>query len=448
MDSPSHSATRHYGFSLIESPMPLGENRLGDHAGGLYGPSMNVARPTHRRGFLRTSVAAGLAAGFARLHAGNETGPATMLPFENGRRPLVRFPEKRPLILLTRRPPQLETPFEIFHHGILTPNDAFFVRYHLANIPLTIDASTFRLTIGGAVNSALKLSLDDLQKQFEQVEVVAVAQCSGNSRGFFEPRVAGGQLGHGAMGNARWRGVRLRDVLEKAGLPPDARQVAFDGLDTAVVQGTPDFTKSLDLEQIMAGEVILAHTMNGEPLPMLNGFPLRLVVPGYYATYWVKHLHEITVLKEPFSGYWVKSAYRIPANEGACVEPGTTPKSTVAINRMNVRSFITSHADGAVLPHGQETLVRGIAFDGGEGIGDVMFSPDGGKTWLQTQLGENLGRFSFREWKIAWKPAARGAAILQSRAINRIGQTQPTEPLWNPAGYMRNVVESVGVAIA
>ena len=201
--------------------------------------------------------------------------------------------------------------------------------------------------MNGSVKTPLSLGIDDLKKNFEQVEITAVCQCSGNSRGFFNPRVGGGQLGNGAMGNAKWRGVRLKDVLEKAGLAADAKQVAFNGLDTPAVEKTPDFVKSLDLEQIMAGEIILAHTMNGEPLPMLNGFPLRVVVPGYYATYWVKHVNEINVLSGAFSGFWVAGAYRIPATEGACIEPGTMPKSTVPINKMNVRSFITSHADGA-----------------------------------------------------------------------------------------------------
>lgn len=372
---------------------------------------------------------------------------AVMLPFENGARRLVRFPGKRPLILLTSRPPQLETPFSVFNEGILTPNDAFYVRYHLASIPLSIDAETFRLEIKG-VKNPLSLSLRDLKTGFEQVETIAVAQCSGNSRGFSNPRVAGGQLANGAMGNARWQGVRLKDVLEKAGLMAGARQVAFDGLDSAVMDKTPDFIKALDLEHIMAGDVMIAHTMNGEDLPMLNGYPLRLVVPGYYATYWIKHLHEITVLDHEFEGFWMKSAYRIPDTPGGAVAPGTTPASTIPIHHLNVRSFITSHADHDTVAAGKPVSLRGIAFDCGDGIRQVEFSPDDGKSWLSTRLGEDSGRFSFREWTLPFVPTGRGRARWKVRATNRVGASQPLEPLWNPPGYMRNVVETVEVEIA
>jgi sulfite dehydrogenase len=403
------------------------------------------ATATTRRDFLRI-----LASGAGAFAAGDLLGAeeSITLPFENGVRTLATYPGKRPLILLTSRPPQLETPFSVFNESVLTPNDAFFVRYHLSNIPLSIDPETFRLTIKGVVNTPLSLSLESLRKDFEQVETVAVAQCSGNSRGFVQPRVGGGQLGNGAMGNARWKGVRLKDVLEKAGLKSGARQVAFDGLDTAVMPGTPDFVKSLDLEQVLAGEILIAHTMNGEDLPMLNGFPIRLVVPGYYATYWVKHLHEITVLDQSFEGFWVKTAYRIPDTPGACVPPGTASANTVPINRLNVRSFITSHTDGTVVKTGERITLRGIAFDGGEGIREVEFSGDGGRTWHAAALGEDLGRFSFREWTLSYQPPAKGKAEWKVRAFNRTGQSQPAEALWNPAGYMRNVVETVNVEIA
>ncbi|WP_035608577.1 molybdopterin-dependent oxidoreductase [Haloferula sp. BvORR071] len=375
-------------------------------------------------------------------------GETITLPFENGTRALVAYPGKRPLIVLTSRPPQLETPFSVFNEGILTPNDAFFVRYHLANIPTAIDTETFRLTIKGEVNTPLTLTLDDLRKNFEAVETVAVAQCSGNSRGFSQPRVGGGQLANGAMGNARWKGVRLKDVLEKAGVKASAKQVSFDGLDTAVMPNTPDFVKSLGLPHALNGEILIAYAMNGEDLPMLNGFPIRLVVPGYYSTYWVKHLTEISVLDKDFDGFWVKTAYRIPDTPGACVPPGTAPANTVPINRLNVRSFITSHENGAKVKVGEKVALRGIAFDGGAGIKEVQFSGDGGKSWQSATLGEDLGRFSFREWTLAYQPGAKGSAEWKVRAFNSVGESQPTEALWNPAGYMRNVVEAVKVEIA
>ncbi|HWP87222.1 MAG TPA: molybdopterin-dependent oxidoreductase [Burkholderiales bacterium] len=376
---------------------------------------------------------------------------ATTLPFDNGERPLVKYPQKRPLLRLTTRPPQLETPFEVFNEGVLTPNDAFFVRYHLALSPPAqnlLQPDVFRLSIGGAVQQPLKLSVVELKQQFENVEVVAVNQCSGNSRGFSHPRVSGGQLGHGAMGNARWRGVRLRDVLHKAGLAAGARQVTFDGLDKPTIPQTPDFIKALDVDHALDGEVMLAFEMNGEDLPWLNGYPLRLVVPGHYGTYWLKHVHNINVMDKVFDGFWMSTAYRIPDNACACVPPGTAPAKTIPIARCNVRSFVTSLTEGAKLQAGAETLVKGIAFDGGHGIAEVIFSSDGGRTWRETQLGKDLGKYSFREWAIAFTPQQPGTYELKVKATNRIGQSQPREALWNPAGYMRNVIETVRVEAA
>lgn len=396
-----------------------------------------------RRSFL-ASGAVGLAGwtGGMLVSRAEETA---RLPFDNGERPLVKYPQKRPLLRHTARPPQLETPFPVFNEGLLTPNDAFFVRYHLAGSPpprTVLDPETFRLQVRGTVKSPLTLSLEDLQRRFETVEVVAVNQCSGNSRGFFQPRVPGGQSGNGNMGCARWRGVRLADVLKASNLLPQSRQVLFDGLDRPLVASVPDFVKALDVDQALDPEVLLAWEMNGEPLPWLNGYPLRLVVPGHYGTYWVKHLHSIQVVDATFSGFWMNPAYRIPDDPCAHVAPGSTPKRTVPIERFNVRSFLTSHVDGGRLSSaGQGVTLRGIAFDGGSGIRDVTVSTDGGRTWTSARLGADLGRYAFREWTLDWRPGSGGSAEVLVRATNRLGQSQPLDALWNPAGYMRNVVE-------
>ncbi len=368
------------------------------------------------------------------------------LPFENGERPMVKYPQKRPMIGLTERPPQLETPFSVFNEGAITPNDAFFVRYHLADIPLEIDPDKFTLEIKGKVDKPVKLSLADIKKM-PSVELVAVNQCSGNSRGFFTPRVAGGQLGNGAMGNARWKGVPLKMVLDKAGVQSGAKQVVFGGLDGPVSDKTPDFAKALDIDHARDGEVMLAYGMNGQDLPVLNGFPLRLIVPGYYGTYWVKHLNEITIIDSVYDNFWMKTAYRIPDNDCNCVEPGTAPKATIPINRFTVRSFITNLADGQRVKAGAATTLKGIAFDGGKGIKEVAISSDGGKTWTPAKLGKDLGKYSFREWTLPVKLSA-GPHELKVRATSNGGQTQPTESLWNPAGYLRNGIETVRVTAA
>ena len=398
-----------------------------------------------RRRLLQTSLIVGGLSALGNFPVQAESSSNITLPFERGRRPLMAFPEKRPLMVMTTRPPQLETPFPVFNESVFTPNDAFFVRWHLANIPSTIDLQTFRITIRGRVKQNLSFSLTDLQKQFEPVEVAAVCQCAGNSRGFSEPRVAGGQWGHGAMGNALWTGVRLRDLLEKAGMEPDAKHVRFDGLDRPVADATPDFLKSLPLDHAMADHVLVAYAMNGEALPFLNGFPLRLVVPGWYASYWVKMLTDIEVLNHEDHNFWMDQAYRIPDNACGCIEPGQKPTSTVPLSTMPVRSFITNMDDGATLPTGSPTLVKGIAFDQGYGIDQVFFSSDGGQHWESAQLGKDYGDFSFRPWEIRVTLKPGQAYRFQSLAINRIGESQQLHAKWNPNGYLRNAVETIHV---
>jgi DMSO/TMAO reductase YedYZ molybdopterin-dependent catalytic subunit len=366
--------------------------------------------------------------------------------FDNGERPLVQLPGKRPLIGLTSRPPQLETPFEVFNESVLTPNDAFFVRYHLSDLPTQIDPAAFRLTIGGHVETELSLSLSELRHAFPVQEIVAVNQCSGNGRGFFEPRMGGGQLGNGAMGNARWTGVPLRALLDRAGVRSGAREVAFNGLDNPTVDTILDFVKSLGIDHARDGEVLVAFAMNGENLPFLNGYPLRLVVPGYYGTYWIKHLNDINVLDAEFDGYWMKTAYRIPDNDCACVPAGGRPETTRPIGRLNVRSFVTSHRNGQVVPGTQAIELRGIAFSGGDGVARVLVSADGGD-WQEARLGEDLGRYSFREWRLGL-PLSKGRHVIRAQAFARNGDTQPLEPLWQPAGYMRNVVEALTLEVA
>ena len=371
--------------------------------------------------------------------------PSLALPFANGKRKLVAYPEKRPLIVLTSRPPQLETPFEVFNEGLITPNDAFFVRYHNAGIPASIDADKHVIKIGGnAVGKPYELTMAELRTQFKPVETVAVNQCSGNSRGFMNPRVTGGQLANGAMGNARWVGVPLKDVLARAELKTTAREVTFNGLDIALFGGG-DFVKAIAVNHAMDGEVMLAYQMNGADIPLLNGYPVKLVVPGHCGTYWVKHLSEIEVVDQSFEGFWMKPAYRVPDNDCACVEPGTPPAATRPIGRFNVRSFITSVPDGGQLRAGQQALVRGIAFDGGQGVREVAYSTDAGQSWRGAKLGADIGRYSFREFTFGFTPE-KGAHDLRVRAWNRSGQSQPMAALWQPAGYMRNVVESVKIS--
>lgn len=373
---------------------------------------------------------------------------AVDLPFTpSGRAVTKGFPQKGPMILQRTRPPLLETPFEVFDRGVFTPNDSFYVRWHWAVIPTEIDVGTFRLSVRGHVDKELSLTLKEIVDGLPRVELAAVNQCSGNSRGFTEPRVPGAQWANGAMGNAKWMGVRLKDVLDRAGVKAGATAVRFAGLDDPVVPEAPKFMKSLALDHASDGEVMIAYAMNGEQLPLLNGFPLRLVVPGWYSTYWVKMLDRIEVLAAPDENFWTRNAYLIPDTPGGDMKPGQTGLGMVPINRMVPRSFVTNLKDGASLKAGTKTLVRGIAFGGDTGVKSVELSVDGGTSWLPTVLGRDEGKYSFRQWQAEVMPSA-GNVALMVRCTNDGGLVQPAANNWNPSGFMHNGIETLHLKAA
>ena len=348
---------------------------------------------------------------------------------------LDTLPGKKPLIRLTSRPPNYEAPLAYLRTAI-TPNDEFFVRYHLADIP-QIDAGTWKLNLGGeGANGDLQVGLDDL-KTLPAFEVAAVCQCAGNRRGLFQPHVAGVQWGYGAMGCARWKGARLKDVLNLVGLKKEALEVVLDGADGPVLDKTPDLVKSLPVWKAIEETTLVAYEMNGEPLPHWNGFPARVIVPGWTATYWVKHITRITAVIRPFDGYWMKIAYRIPAGKFPLAARFISQETAVTtpITEIVVNSLITSPADGARVKPGSKTVISGIAWDGGYGIRSVEISADDGKSWTQAVLGEDPGKFAFRTWSHEFTPKRRGKLPLTARATNAIGQTQMREPIPNPAGY-------------
>jgi DMSO/TMAO reductase YedYZ molybdopterin-dependent catalytic subunit len=410
-------------------------------------PATQPAQPlASRRRFLGTAGAATLTLG--PLTALAETMVRLPLPGGPEERPItMAFPQKGALILQRTRPPLLETPFEVFDRSVFTPNDRFFVRWHWAVIPTEVNVDTFRLAVRGLVDRNLSLSLNDILA-LPQVDLVAVNQCSGNSRGYFQPRVPGGQWSNGAMGNARWTGVRLKDVLDRAGVKAGAVEVRFTGLDKAILPDAPDVMKSLAIDHARDGEVMLADAMNGEQLPLLNGFPLRLVVPGWFGDYWIKMLNDIEVLDQPDTNFWVKAAYLIPDRPYANIKPGETGVKFVPISRMVPRSFITNIKSGDALRVGIPTLARGIAFGGNTGVSRVDFSSDGGKSWQQAELGNDEGKYGFRQWQIHFGVPRKGAQVLMVRCTNSNGEVQPGTPNWNPGGFMRNVIEQTPIIAA
>ncbi len=373
-------------------------------------------------------------------------GETLRMPFEGGgleRSIIRRYPDKGPMILQRTRPPLLETPFSVFDNRVFTPVDRFFVRWHWADIPDQIDPATFQVQVSGHVRKTVSFTADDLMRKFNHVEIAAVNQCAGNSRGFFHPRVAGAQWGNGAMGNALWRGVRLRDVLDAAGVKPGAVQVQFEGADRPPFSTSPSLKKSLAIDHARDGEVIVAWSMNGQQLTRDHGFPFRLIVPGWYSTYWTKMLQSIRVLDHVDSEFWMQTAYKIPDNwPRANMRPDDKSVKFVPIGRMVPRAFITNLHEGGHVQAGQPQLVRGLAFGGNAGVKQVELSVDGGKTWMPTRLAEDHGKYSFRLWS-SQLTIPPGTHTLKVRCTNTAGLAQPLTANWNSGGFMRNVVESI-----
>ena len=379
------------------------------------------------------------------------TGPDAN-PYWNSVGPLVAEPQKSPLILLTDRPVQLETPRRYFLNQF-TPNDAFYVRWHLETLPNSVDLKDWRLRIEGNVGKPLALSFPDLLNRFKSVSTAAVNQCSGNSRSRLQPRVAGGQWGNGAMGNALWTGVRLREILDAAELKVGSLQVQFEGLDRGKGPegyGSNRFMKSLDLTEPVIDECIVAYSMNGEPLPMLNGFPIRLVVPGYFATYWVKCLSWIRVLDKLDDNFWMKTAYRIPDTADGSTTPDDVQAGkvkTVPIAKMPVRSFLISLDGSTKIPSDLPVRLRGIAFGGYGSITKVEVSIDGASSWHNAHLGEDVGPFSFRTWELSWVPKRPGKYEVAIRATDEKGHSQSDDMKWNPGGYLWNRIERQEITV-
>jgi DMSO/TMAO reductase YedYZ molybdopterin-dependent catalytic subunit len=362
---------------------------------------------------------------------------------------LDTLPGKKPLLRRTFRPPNYETPLDGFN-DVITPNERFFVRWHLANIP-QIDVSAWRLDVGGDAGAqAFQLTLEQLKHDFEPAELVAVCQCSGNRRGFSDPHVPGVQWGPGAMGNARWKGARLKDILARAGVSKDTVEVAFNGTDRAPMDATPPFVKSIPAWKALDENTLVAYEMNGAPLPHWNGFPARVVVPGWTATYWMKQVSVIRALSAPLKSFWMNTAYRIPKGKFPVVDRFISQESETStpITEIMVNSLITQPVEGARLPAGKAVNVTGIAWDGGAGVRRVEISLDGGSTWSTAELGDDLGRFSFRPWRFSFTPMTTVKQLIMARASNAQGTTQPSELIFNAPGYHNNVVQKVTVEIA
>ncbi len=381
------------------------------------------------------------------LAGGKAFAGTTHQPIDNRKVSDKAFPEKKPLITYSDRPPLLESPRSVFTQEF-TPNDEFFVRWHLPEIPKHNDLDSYTIHINGLVEKETKLTIKELKTKFEQVEVNAVLQCGGNSRSAFDPIPGGIQWGSGAMGCAKWKGVRLKDVLDYAGLKENAHWIEFNGLDKAAYYKTPNFVREIELSELDEN-VIIAYEMNGEDLPYLNGFPVRLVMPGYYSDNWVKMLSNITVSDKYKSLFFMDVAYRVPDNKCECETPQKRAKKTKPITHMNVKSIIGYPVNGQKVYHNSHVVVRGVAFDSGYGIRKVEISLDGGKTWEEANLKQDNGRYAYRAFYYPFKPTQYGKIKIMARATNNLGETQPFahEIGWNHGGYKYNGIDEVTVEV-
>ncbi len=398
-----------------------------------------------RRLFLRT-VAGGIVLANANLMTRRAQAQLPQGTLDSAAREAL--PGKQPLIKRSVRPPNYESPLQFFDDAI-TPNDRFFVRWHLTEIP-RIDAGSWRLRVGGdGVERGFEVGLEELKRDFEPVELVAVCQCAGNRRGLSEPHVPGVQWGYGGMGNARWKGVRLKEVLARANLRKDAVENAFNGSDHAPLEATPAFAKSIPTWKAMEDNTLIAYEMNGAPLPHWNGFPARVVVPGWTATYWVKQVSDIRALSQPFSSFWMSTAYRIPKGKFPIIDRFTSQETetTTPITEILVNSLITNIIDGQRFAADQPILIKGIAWDAGYGIRGVEVSVDEGRSWKRADLGASDGRYSFRPWQITLLPRAPGRLAVAARANGAQGTSQPSDLIFNGAGYHNNVVQKIVLEI-
>ena len=344
------------------------------------------------------------------------------------------------LIINSARPKDYEMSLEGFKDWI-TPEAHFYVRNH--HYSPEVKLADWSLKIDGLVNSPSTLSLDDLKK-LPRATQVAVAECAGNGRAFYQPHIPGMQWKYGGVANGRWTGVRLVDVLKKAGVKDSATGILFDGEDVPIGK-MPKFQRTITAKKALDPDTILAFELNGKPIPMEHGFPLRLVVPGWAGDSWVKWVKHIEVLDHEFEGFWMKTAYRHPTKP---VPPGTAvpPEQMVPVTDLAVKSVIATPVGSWVAPG--RVKISGAAWSNGSPITGVDVSTDGGKSWRAAKLGRDQAKYAWRLWEVDWRPAAEGNFTIVARAKDAAGNVQPMEQQWNPSGYLWNVAAPKEVVVS
>jgi DMSO/TMAO reductase YedYZ molybdopterin-dependent catalytic subunit len=348
---------------------------------------------------------------------------------------------KEKLIVRSVRPPDYETPVALLDSWI-TPVEHFYVRQHMP-VPSGVDAATWTLQVEGEVDSPITLTLDELRKM-PSATVTMVLECAGNGRAFFEPPVAGIQWEKGAVGNARWTGVRMADVLKRAGVKGTGRFVTMNGADRGIGQ-QPDFVRQVSIDKAMHPDTLIAYEMNGAPIHPLHGFPLRAIIPGWEGAYSIKWLTNLRVLDKEFDGFWVASGYRYPTK---VVAPGAAvdPKDMAPLMGLAVKSLITRPNTDTTVPLGKID-VAGFAWAGETDIARVDISTDHGATWQPARLVGERAKYAWRRFEFAFTPTRAESYLIMSRATDASGRTQPMVPQWNPSGYLWNAPDSVRVEV-
>jgi len=350
---------------------------------------------------------------------------------------------KEKLIVRSLRPEDLETPVGLLNTWI-TPNDLFYVRHHTNAARINEQAAKeWKVEIDGEVERPMSISLEELKK-LPKATVTVTLECAGNGRAFFDPPMPGIQWEKGAVGTARFAGARLADVLKKVGVKATGKYVAINGAEKPV--GTqPKFIRNVPLAKALNADTILAYEMNGEPIPVLHGFPLRLVVPGWEGAYSVKWLNHIQVIDKEHDGFFVKTAYRYP-NKPVAPGAAVPPENMVPLTGLVVKSFFHSPLEGASFKPGK-VRVAGFAWAGESFITKVDVSMDNGSTWTPAKLGKEREHYAWQSFEHEFNITKPGSYLVMARAVDDKGNVQPVAPQWNPSGYLWNVIDKVRINV-
>lgn len=400
-----------------------------------------------RRGFLKKSTLATMAGLLGTELAFADRLPRGYLPLAFDVNPMTT--KHKDLVVLNDKPWNVETPAHLLDDEV-TPADRMFIRNN-GLIPEKIDGANWTLTLNGeSVKAPKTYRLSDLKKRFKTYTYQLVLECAGNGRAGYHPSTAGNQWTDGAVSCAEWTGVRLKDVLADVGLKDDAVYIGYYGKDLHISldPAKPVISRGVPMRKALEDETLLAWAMNGQDIPLVHGYPLRLVVGGWPASVSGKWLHTISVRNKIHDGAKMTGkSYKLPIRP---IEPGVDPPESEfrIIESMPVKSVITFPKTGAMLNEGQPLSLRGHAWAGDRAVKDLFISFDYGATWQKANLKAPRNRLAWQSWNAEVKLPQKGYYEIWARAVNEAGVSQPmVMPQWNPEGYCNNACHRIAVKI-